>query len=101
MTETSFIHLWPASRREQFSYDALKELFAFMEEFDEDWEFDPIALCCEWTEYGNAIEACEDWGEEDCYIDVDVSEQEEAALAWLQDRTTVIQFDTGILVQQF
>ena len=44
-----------AERKNQFTYDGLKALFAYYEQFEADTgqeiEFDPIAICCDWTEY--------------------------------------------------
>ena len=44
-----------AGRGEQFSREALKALFEYIEELEEDTgeetELDVIALCCEFTEY--------------------------------------------------
>ena len=42
-----------ADRKNNFSYAAKKELFAFFEEIEEDGnqiELDVIAICCEWRE---------------------------------------------------
>ena len=42
-------------RPTNFSRNGLRELFDWLEEYEEDTgeeiEFDPIALCCEYTEY--------------------------------------------------
>ena len=37
-------------RPNQFSYEALGTLFDYLEEIDENMEFDPIAICCEYAE---------------------------------------------------
>ena len=37
-------------RPNQFSYEALGTLFDYFEEIDENMEFDPIAICCEYAE---------------------------------------------------
>lgn len=50
-----FCDNWPESRKDQFSYDAKKAIFDYLENYEEETgeqlEFDPIAICCEWTEY--------------------------------------------------
>ena len=57
ITEFTFCHWFQksAERKHQFSYDGLKALFAYYEQFEADTgqeiEFDPIAICCDWTEY--------------------------------------------------
>ena len=41
-------------RKDQFSYDGLKLIFDYLESFEEDGEeieFDPIGICCIYTEY--------------------------------------------------
>jgi hypothetical protein len=40
----------------QFSYEALGLLFEHLSELDEDYEFETIGICCDWTEY-KSIEA--------------------------------------------
>jgi hypothetical protein len=46
--------------KNNFSYEAKKALFDYFEELEEVdgivTELDPIALCCEWTEYDNLDE---------------------------------------------
>ena len=40
-------------RKDQFSYDGLKLIFDYLESFEEDGEeieFDPIGICCNFTE---------------------------------------------------
>ena len=50
-----FSRWFEINRPNQFSRSGLVELFNYLEEFDEDtgeeWEFDGIALCCDFTEY--------------------------------------------------
>ena len=38
-------------REWQFSYDGLSALYDYLEELDENYELDVIALCCEYAEY--------------------------------------------------
>lgn len=37
-------------RKDQFSYDALGQLFEYLEECDPDYDLDVIALCCDYCE---------------------------------------------------
>ena len=95
-----------AGRKDQFSYDGLKALFEYLEDFEEDFgeeiELDVIALCCDYSEYDSALECVRDCGYGfDVPEDLDEDEQEEAALDYLRDCTSVIEFDTGIIIQQF
>jgi hypothetical protein len=43
------------NRKESFTYEGLRLIFDYMEDLEEDlgteFEFDPIALCCEFTEF--------------------------------------------------
>ena len=99
-------------RENQFSREALEALFNYLEDYEqdtgEDLELDVIGLCCDFTEYENAIGAAADYGftselEADDYEDVESYEdaKEEEALDWLQDRTIVISFDSGLIIQNF
>ena len=46
--------------KRNFSYDGLNSLFDYFEELEEDMgkeiEFDPVAICCEYSEYENLEE---------------------------------------------
>ena len=108
VTESRFIQAFLATRPEQFSRPALVALFDYLDQLEQDLgeetEFDPIALCCDWTEYKDAIEAAEAYGWEA----PDVAEGEERddtserkAWEWLADNTQVIGFDDGYLVLNF
>ena len=43
--------------KNNFSYEGLNSLFDYLEQFEEDMgkeiEFDPVAICCEYSEYEN------------------------------------------------
>lgn len=39
--------------RDYYTMEALKTLLEWYDGIDENMEFDPIAICCEWTEYGD------------------------------------------------
>jgi hypothetical protein len=60
ISEYQFRDWFTANRPNNFSYDGLKALFNYLEEYEdstgEKIEFDPIALCCEYTEYENIKE---------------------------------------------
>ena len=80
-----------------WSYNGAKALAEYLEEYEEstgeELQFDPIAIRCEFTEYENAIDAAAQYTSE--------FTTEAAALEYLQDHTTVIEFDGGIIVQDF
>ena len=101
-----------AGRKDQFSYDGLKALFEYLEEYEdgtgEEIELDVIALCCDYSEYESAVEWAKDYGHElsshisrEYGYDVDEDEEETDALEYLRDHTSVIEFDTGIIIQSF
>ena len=99
-------------RENQFSREALEALFNYLEEYEqdtgEDLELDVVALCCDFTEYESAITAAEDYGftseleAEDYNSPEDFEEAKESdAREWLEDRTIVIDFDSGLIIQNF
>ena len=82
------------NRGEQFTYDALTALFEWLEELAEDtgtpYELDVIALCCEFTEYDNLAE-----------LQANYSGTKLESIDALIGHTSVIEFDGGILIQDF
>lgn len=104
-----------------FSLEGSKAVFNYFEDLSEQLgnedensnviEFDPIAWCCEFAEYDNALEAAQDYGYEEVvdlepHGSVDLLEvadlEENQAREWLEDRTTVLQADNGhVIVGQF
>jgi len=101
------------TRKNTFSYDALIALFEFYEDYEQETgetvELDIIRTCCEFTEYSSAWEAMQEYQSHDMpTIDaegldlVEVEElQQNAALQWLHDRTTVLEFDGGVVIADF
>lgn len=111
---SQFVDSFGESHKDNFNYDGKRALFDYLESYEEDVgteiELDIIALCCDYAEYPTAMDAAKEYGyteginlEEHGNVDLlEVQELEEKqALEWLQDRTTVITFDTGIIIQQF
>jgi hypothetical protein len=93
-------------RGQQFSASALDALFDYLEEYEEtcgvEVELDVVALCCEFSEYDSALDCVTMQGyafEPD--EDEDEDEQEIAALDWLRDHTSVIEFPGGIIILEF
>lgn len=96
-----------------WSYSGARALVEYMEQLEEDLEqdieMDRVALRCDYSEYKSAWEAMQQYQPDDMpTIDsegmdlVELGEaQEAAALEWLQDRTTVITFDGGVIISQF
>lgn len=93
-------------RQDQFSYDGKKALFEYLEEYEdstgEEIELDIISLCCDYSEYDSATACIKECGYGmELRLDSDEEEKEVAAIEYLEDRTTVIKFDTGIIIQDF
>jgi hypothetical protein len=108
VTESRFLDVFRQVRPNQFSRKALVALFDYLGELEkeeqEEAELDVIALCCDWTEYRDAIEAAESYGWEA----PETPEGEERddtsdrkALEFLQDQTHVVEFEGGVLVLNF
>jgi hypothetical protein len=92
------------SDKNSFSYDGAKALQDYLEELTDgadNQEFDPIAWCCDFTEYSSAYEAMQEYAEDDDRPTGIAEKEEAAALEWLQDRTTAITFNNGIIIQGF
>ena len=101
VTSYQFVESFRLCGREtQFSVPARRALFAHFEIIeqyqDEEIELDPIAVCCEFAEYPCALEAAKVYG-----LELRGGDEESRALDWLREKTQVIEFDGGIVIQQF
>jgi hypothetical protein len=101
VSEYQFVDSFRACGREtQFSVPARRALFEYLEEYEDfcgvELELDPIGLCCEWAEYPSALKAANDYGFKD-----GIDSKDESALEWLENRTQVVEFDGGLVIQQF
>ena len=80
-----------------WSYDGALALADYLEEYEEstgeELELDPVAIRCEFSEYESAIEAAAEYTSE--------FTTEAAALEYLEDHTSVITFDGGVIIQDF
>lgn len=88
----------------RFSRDGALALFDWLEDLEEGTEqreLDGVAIKCEFCEYPSAIEAARTQGGFFEIVGEDTKDGEEAALEWLQDRTSVIEFDGGVIIQNF
>ena len=81
-------------RADQFSYEGLDALYRWLDELavaiDTPYELDVIALCYEFTEYNDLSEIQANYSS--TYID---------SIDDLRDHTSVIEFDGGIIIQDF
>ena len=101
VSEYQFIEAFRhAGRETQFSVPARRALFADLEAFEEEsgteLELDPVGICCDFAEYPTALEAAKAYGFKD-----GIDSKDETPLEWLQNRTQVIEFEGGIVIQQF
>ena len=69
MNEYEFVDLMQQARADSFSREGCRVLHDYLEnlseEIDENIEFDPVAFCCEWSEYDSFEECKKDYGVED------------------------------------
>lgn len=78
-----------------FSWGGANALAEYLDELEdglgEPVEFDKVAIRCSFSEYASAEEAAEDLGWD--------ADDDTSALEWLENKTTVIAFDRGVIVQ--
>ena len=91
VTEYEFVDRIMRLRPDNFTREGLFALFEYLTQLEEDcgveMEFDPIALCCEFTEYEN-IEEFQNWGP--------------STISDIREQTTVIQInDEAFIIQDF
>ena len=94
-----------------FTYTGAYALAEYIEEMEDDGvgtiEMDPIALSCEYGEHLGLLEWADDYGLSFdalglCWADYDdAGTITDAIREHLQDNTTLIEFDGGIIVQGF
>lgn len=52
LNECNFMKAFERADRDYYSCEGYKALYDYYEELNPDMELDVIAICCEWTEYG-------------------------------------------------
>tara|TARA_B100001094_G_C18037295_1_gene723196 strand:+ start:720 stop:1049 length:330 start_codon:yes stop_codon:yes gene_type:complete len=105
ITRSGFAHLFEEyNRKENFSYNGRLALFDYLEELEGDTgeqiECDIIGFCCDFSEYETAEECAKEYNLW-CLGPDSYEEREEYALEQLRDRTSVIKFEGGIIIQAF
>jgi hypothetical protein len=87
-----------------WSYAGALALAEYLEEMEEaageELEFDRVGIRCDFSEHTSAAEAASDYSWE-ADKDNDEEQNEAAALEYLQGRTAVIEFDGGVIIQNF
>jgi len=89
-----------------FTIDALHALFDYLEDFEESTgeqlQFDPVGLCCQFSEYESAMDAVQDRDPElaeQFHVNNDsAGDAEGDALEWITGQTTTICFNGGIVI---
>jgi hypothetical protein len=104
ITQSQFIDIMNNTRPNQISYEGLTALFDFYEDIedpDNQTEFDPIAIFCEWTEYDHISEVIEAYSDT---FNADNYEDYSELINDLQNHTTVLAPDGtegAILINNF
>jgi hypothetical protein len=99
-----FRDAFTGDRKDTFSYEGLGALYDFLEEdgssSDMGNELDVVAICCDFSEHTSATECAKDYAFEPSE-DADEETIEKEALDFLQDNTMVIEFNGGVIIQNF
>ena len=96
ITEYQFTDWFMKHRPNNFSYEGTKALFDYLEDLEdsigEKIEFDPIAFCCEYSEYDNIEECLKE------YDNLEIKTIDD-----LRDHTQVIEVEDSkaIIIQNF
>lgn len=95
ITISDFINAFDrAGRSANFSTAGLVAIFDLLEDVNPDMELDPIAICCEFSEYKDLEELKQDYA-----YDEDLEEDDEI-LDYYRDQTLVLELANGGLVIQ-
>ena len=115
LTTTEAADLLLRDENAAWSYNGARALVEYLEDYEGNStpiEFDRVAIRCEFSEYKSALEAARAYGNDYSVSPVDdddnerpmdevIAELEAYCLDWLQDNTQVIQFDGGIIIQDY
>lgn len=89
-----FIEAFKEIDRDYFSYEGYEALYEYLEELSDDigqpLELDPVAIACDFSEYESLEEIAEEYGRDDI-----------KTLEDLGYYTTVIEFNGGVIIQDF
>ena len=100
LDENEFIKQFEEYRPNDFSIEALRELFNYYDSFD-DLEFDPVSIACEWSEYSpSELKSAYDYMLDQ---DDDMSDDEyiDELFDLLDTRTTIFDLNGSYLIQEF
>ena len=93
-------------RSDQFSSNGLTALYNYLVEVYEEgseceYVLDVVSLCCDFTEYDNALDAALHYNRLINVESLTKDEKEKNALEFLRDNTLVLTFNEGIIIQDF
>ena len=100
--------MFKSRNRDYYTYEACEALEEWYDEVDPDFEFNVIAICCEWNEYGDT--PCLTWKNfindyeyllEDIEKQLTDEEKIDLIIETLEDRTSVIKLSNSVLVGAF
>jgi hypothetical protein len=99
LTESQVVNALLQDENANWSYKGAKALTEYLFQLEDDlgeqFELDPIAWRCEFTEY----ESLEEWAKE--HFGEDEDEHPCNIAEYIRDRSTLIEFEGGIIVQDF
>lgn len=99
LTTSQAAHLLMQDEYAKWSCKGAHALIEHLEQLEEDCgvdiEFDRVAIRCDWREYASIFDAAEDFGWEW----EGAEDAGDAAWDWLRERTQVVEFDGGVIVQ--
>lgn len=95
-----------AIRPDNFSYEGLRVLFDYLEEYEEETgeeiEFDVIALCCDFSEYTIEELANDYLGSVESETKEELKERKQEALDYVTERTTLLTVNNDtVIIQNF
>lgn len=104
ITESDFVNAFDQyNRGTNFSVKARKHLFQYLTEYEDDCgvelELDPIAFCCDYTEYDSKQECIDSFKHLDAF---EMCEEEDEYRDVFSDYTSVISWDDDcVLIAHF
>ena len=113
LTSSQAAHILMQDEYARWSYNGAHAMCEYLDDLEEDIgeaiEFCPVAIRCDFSEYNSVEEAIEELCGDKPLDLVDAETPEELASGdyedelrdYLQERTTVIPFDGGVIVQSF
>jgi len=114
LSTSDITHALKSDENAAWTRNGARALAEYLEEYEEstgeEMELDVCAIRCDFSEHETALEVARDhgndWAPEMFNDDGTENEEfeeelEEHCLKWLRDRTTVIEFDGGVIVSSF